>query len=169
MHRTNRGFILLFVAVFGWIFIVRPQINLFGQRSLESKAKEVEALSYEQRVEDIGSIREKGDTFQRILTAQFLAMPQSSQIPEVLVMIESLAASSGVALGSAAIGSPSENEVPASISFSGNLSSVTSFLNALNANIRTVIVKDQTLTADPASGVLTVTMQLGLVYQGGVE
>ncbi len=166
MNRSNRGMILLLIAVLGWFFVVRPQIDLFGQRSLDAKAKQDEVVSYDQRIKDIDFIREKGADFQKVLTAQYLAMPQSAQIPEVLVMIESLAASSGVALGSATVGNPDSNEVPVSISFTGSLGSVSSFLNTLNANIRTVLIKDQTMTAD-VSGNLTVTMQLGLVYQGG--
>lgn len=166
MNRSNRGVLLLLVAILGWFFVVRPQIDLFGERSLDAKAKFEELESYDQRVRDIDFIREKGADFQRVLTAQYLAMPQTAQIPEVLVMIESLAASSGVSLGSATVGSPDSNEVPVSISFTGNLGSVTSFLNTLHSNIRTVLIKDQSMTAD-ASGTLTVTMQLGLVYQGG--
>lgn len=166
MNRANRGLLLFLVALLGWFFVVRPQINLFGERSLEAKAKQEEVFSFEQRVKDIDFIREKGDSFQRVLTAQYLAMPKSAQIPEVLVMIEALAASSGVAVGSATVGSPSGNEVPVSISFTGNLASVTNFLNTLHANIRTVLIKDQAMTAD-VSGTLTVTMLLGLAYQGG--
>lgn len=166
MNRSNRGVILLLVAVLGWFFVVRPQINLFGERSLDSKARQDEVVSYEQRIKDIDFIREKGADFQKVLTAQYLAMPQTAQIPEVLVMIESLAATSGVSLGSATVGNPDSNEVPVAISFTGNLGSVSAFLNTLNNNIRTVLIKDQSMTAD-ASGTLTVTMQLGLVYQGG--
>lgn len=166
MNRSNRGMLLLLIAVLGWFFVVRPQINLFGERSLDAKAKQDEVVSYEQRIKDIDFIREKGADFQKVLTAQYLAMPKEAQIPEVLVMIESLAASSGVALGSATVGNPDSSEVPVAISFTGSLSSVSSFLNTLNANIRTVLIKDQSMSAD-VSGNLTVTMQLGLVYQGG--
>lgn len=162
---ANRGVLLLLVALIGWFFIVRPQIGVFGTRSLEAKAKQEEVYSYAQRIEDLTFIRDKGDTIQRVLTAQYLAMPRSSQIPEVLVMIESLAASSGVVLGSATVGEPSASEVPVSITFTGNLGTVASFLNALNNNIRTVVIKDQALVADK-SGTLSVTMQLGLIYQG---
>jgi len=163
--KSNRGVLLLIIAVIGWFFIVRPQIAVFGERSLEAKAKQEEARSYQQRVEDITFIRDKGDSIQKVLSAQYLAMPRTSQIPEVLVMIESLAASSGVSLGNATIGNPTGGEVPVSISFTGNLGTVNSFLDTLHRNVRTVIIKDQTLLAD-RNGTLAVTLSLGLVYQG---
>jgi len=168
MNRANRGMLLFLVAILGWFFVVRPQISLFGERSLDAKAKQEEVFSYDQRIKDIDFIRDKGESFQKVLTAQYLAMPRTAQIPEVLVMVEALAASSGVALGSATVGNADANEVPVAISFTGNLGSVTTFLNSLHNNIRTVAIKDQTMTAD-ISGTLTVTMQLGLVYQGGQQ
>ncbi len=165
LNKSNRGFLLLLVAVIGWFFIVRPQINVFAERSLDAKVKQEELFSYEQRVDDLTFIRDKGETIQSVLRAQYLAMPKTSQIPEVLVMIEALASSSGVTLGSATVGEPGASEVPVTVAFSGNLGTITSFLNAMHNNIRTVVVKDQSMIADN-NGTLTVTMQLGLVFQG---
>lgn len=164
--KANRGIILLAVAVLGFFAVVRPQTGVFAERSLEAKIKSEEVRSYEQRIEDLKFIRDRGATVQSVLTAQYLAMPRSSQIPEVLVMVESLAASAGVVLGNATIGTPSANEVPVTISFTGNIGSVNGFLNALNQNIRTVVVKDQTLVSDDGGNV-NLNLSLGLIYQGG--
>ncbi|QQG49999.1 MAG: type 4a pilus biogenesis protein PilO [Candidatus Berkelbacteria bacterium] len=168
LNKSNRGFLLLLVAIIGWFFIVRPQINVFTERSLESKVKQEELFSYEQRIEDITFIRDKGESIQSVLRAQYLAMPKTGQIPEVLVMIEALAASSGVTLGSATVGEANGSEVPVTVAFTGGLGTVTSFLNSLHNNIRTVIIKDQSMIADN-NGTLTVTMQLGLVFQGEAQ
>lgn len=165
LSKSNRGFLLLIVAIIGWFFIVRPQINVFAERSLDAKVKQEELFSYQQRIDDITFIRDKGETIQSVLRAQYLAMPKTAQIPEVLVMIEALASSSGITLGSATVGEPGGSEVPVTVSFTGNLGSITSFLNSMQNNIRTVIVKDQSMIADN-NGTLTVTMQLGLVFQG---
>lgn len=164
--KANRGIILLAVAILGFFAVVRPQTGVFAERSLEAKIKSEEVRSYEQRIEDLKFIRDRGATVQSVLTAQYLAMPRSSQIPEVLVMVESLAASAGVVLGNATIGTPSANEVPVTISFTGNIGSVNGFLNALNQNIRTVVVKDQTLVSDDGGNV-NLNLSLGLIYQGG--
>lgn len=163
--KSHRGILLLLIALIGWFFVVRPQIAVFAERSLDAKVVQEEAASYAQRVEDVAFIRDKGAVIQNVLTAQYLAMPKQAQIPEVLVMVEALAASSGLVLGSATIGEPSSNEVPVSISFTGSLGNVNAFLDTLHNNIRTVVVKDQALLADD-SGTVTVTMQLGLVFQG---
>jgi Tfp pilus assembly protein PilO len=164
--KTNRGILLLLIALIGWFFVVRPQVAVFAERSLDAKVKQEETASYAQRVEDVAFIRDKGAVIQNVLTAQFLAMPREAQIPEVLVMIEALAASSGIVLGSATVGEPGANEVPVSVSFTGSLGNINGFLDTMYNNIRTVVVKDQALLADD-SGTVTITMQLGLVYQGG--
>ncbi len=164
--KANRGIILLAVAILGWLAVVRPQTGVFAERSLEAKVRSEEVRSYEQRLEDLKFIRDRGETVQSVLTAQYLAMPRSSQIPEVLVMIESLASSAGVILGNASIGTPTANEVPVTISFTGSIGSVNGFLNALYNNIRTVVVKDQTLVSDDGGNV-NLNLSLGLIYQGG--
>jgi Tfp pilus assembly protein PilO len=163
--KSNRGVLLLVVALMGWFFVVKPQLAVFAERSLEARVIQEENRSYAQRVEDITFIRDRGSVIQNVLTAQYLAMPRHAQIPEVLVMIEALAASSGVTLGNATVGDAASNEVPVSISFTGSQENVTNLLDALHDNIRTVIVKDQTLLADKG-GLVTVSLQLGLIYQG---
>jgi len=161
----NLGIILLFVAALGWFAVIRPQISAFSQNSLEAKVKAVEVKSYEERIASLDAIKKQGDSVTKTLESLFLAMPKTSQIPEVLVMIESLATKSGVSYDTASVGTPSNGEVPVNISFSGSLGSTTKFLDAVNQNVRTAIVKNQSLTSDD-SGLMTVTIQLGLVYQG---
>lgn len=163
---ANRGLLLLVVAIIGWFAVVRPQSRVFADRALEAKARSEEVKSYEQRIQDLNFIKEHADTVQKVLTAEYLAMPRSAQIPEVLVMIESLAAGAGVTLGSASLGTPTANEVPVNISFTGSLGAINGFLNSLHNNIRTVVVKDQTLVSDKG-GNINYNVQLGLVYQGG--
>jgi len=84
------------------------------------------------------------------------------------VMIEQMANSAGVSFNSVGIGAASSGEVPVAITFGGSLPSITGFLDTLNDNVRTVHIKNQTLTADKG-GNLTVTMSVGLVYQGGTQ
>ncbi|MEX0594541.1 MAG: type 4a pilus biogenesis protein PilO [Patescibacteria group bacterium] len=159
------GILLLFVAIFGWFAVIRPQINAFSQKALSVKVKSEEVKSYKQRIADLDAIKAQGDSVTRTLEALFLAMPKSSQIPEVLVMIDALGSRSGVTLDAATVGTPSAGEVPVSLSFTGSLGSVTKFLNAIHNNVRTAIVKNQAITSDD-NGQMTVNMQLGLVYQG---
>ena len=159
------GIILLFVAVLGWFAVVRPQISAFSEKSLEVKVRAEEVKSFQQRLNDLKTIEAQGSAVTNTLEALFLAMPRSSQIPEVLVMIDALGSRSGVVLDAATVGTPSGGEVPVSMSFTGSLSSVTSFLDAINENVRTAIIKNQAVTADQ-SGNMTVNIQIGLVYQG---
>jgi Tfp pilus assembly protein PilO len=163
--KTNIGLLLLLLAVFAWFAVVRGQIKVFSDRSLEAKVKNEEYRSYNTRLEDLKTIKSQGDAITQTLQSLYLAMPRESQIPEVLVMIESIGASSGVVFNSVTVGSPTADEVPVSLSFSGNLSSVTGFLGTLRNNVRTAIVKNQSMSAE-ANGNMTVTMQLGLIYQG---
>jgi len=163
--------------------VIRPQMTTFGTRSLAVKVKKTELDSYNQRLSDLKVIKDQGDTVQKTLQAMYLAMPKAAQIPEVLVMMENIGNNSGVVFNSVTLGTPTAAtaeaqaqivdtsgtvaEVPVAVSFTGNLDSVNKFLDAIRNNIRTATVKNQSLTAD-ANGNLTVTMQLGLVYQGGV-
>lgn len=162
------GILLLLVAIIGWFAVLRPQINVFSDRALLAQAKGKEVKSYNQRISDLKVIRDQGEGVQKVLRSMYLAMPRQSQIPEVLVMIESIGNSSGITFSAVTVGSPSGNEVPVSIAFNGNLASVNQFLSAVYKNVRTAIVKNQTITADKA-GNMAVNMQLGLVYQGGIK
>lgn len=160
------GLLLLAVAIFGWFTLVRDQISNFGEKALEARALSVEAVSYEERLKHITTIRNEGDqTIRRTLDSFFVAIPRESQIPEVLVMIEQFGNTTGISFSSVGVGSPSENEVPVSLVFSGQMPIVKSFLDTLHENIRTVRIKSQSLSSD-GTGMMNVTMQIGLIYQG---
>ncbi|MEK7171068.1 MAG: type 4a pilus biogenesis protein PilO [Patescibacteria group bacterium] len=163
---TRTGLILLAIAVMGYLVVVRGQMKVFSERALKVKTLSEEVNSYDQRLADISEINKQGSAVQETLKAMYLAMPQSSQIPEALVMIEALASSAGVVLSTATVGTPSDSELPLTLGFGGDMTAVTKFLDALNNNIRSSKIKNQTISSD-GSGNLTVTLQLGLVYQGG--
>lgn len=165
MRRGHYGFVLLLLAVLGWFAVVRGQINQFSDQTATLKIKNTELESYQQRVADIERIKKEGDVVQRTLTAFYLALPRLSQVPEVLVIMESLGGTSGVVFSALNVGAPSAAEVPVGLTFSGTQNTVNTFLDALDKNVRTATVKNQSLTADKA-GNLSVTMQLGLLYQG---
>jgi len=166
MKKRRYGLILLVLAVFGWFAGVRPQLRTFEEHSLNHKIKIEEVASYTQRLNDIELIQGQGEAVQKNLQALYLAMPSSTQIPEVLVMIEALGASTGIVFSTASVGNPTSSEVPVALTFSGSLEATTSFLNAVYSNIRAVSVKSQSLSSSEGTN-LTVTMQLGLVYKGG--
>lgn len=167
MKKQSRlGLILLFVAFIGWFAVLKPQIKTFSSNALKVRALSEEVVSYQQRLKDISDIKGKGEIITENLRLMYLALPKSSQIPETLVMIESIAGNSGVVLSSATIGTPSDSQVPVTISFGGNSTTVTKFLDALYANVRTAVVKNQSVSSD-GSGNLNVSISLGLVYQGG--
>ena len=168
MKKSRLGLLLLFIALFGYTVVLRAQLNNFSDKSLKVKALSEETKSYEQRIADIAEIKKQGDVVQETLKSMYLAMPKSSQVPEALVMIDTLASNAGVVLTSASVGASSGSELPISLSFGGDQNSVTKFLDAVHANIRTAIVKSQSVAAD-ASGSLTVNLQLGLIYQGGSQ
>lgn len=159
------GILLLFVAILGWFAVIRPQISTFSEKALEVKIRTEEVNSYQQRINDLDTIKTQGSVVTATLEALFLAMPKSSQVPEVLVMIDSLSSRSGVVLDAATVGTPSAGEVPVAMSFTGSQGSVTKFLDAINDNVRTAIIKNQAITSN-SSGNMTVNIQLGLVYQG---
>ncbi|OGD63936.1 hypothetical protein A3A71_01895 [Candidatus Berkelbacteria bacterium RIFCSPLOWO2_01_FULL_50_28] len=165
-NKRRYGIFLLLLAVAGWFIGVRPQMDQFKERSLSYKVVREEHQSYVQRLSDIEKIKSSGAAMEKSLEAFYLAFPSSSQIPEVLVMIESLAARSGIVLNSSVIGSADGNQVPVSLAFSGNLKTMKKFLTAIYNNVRTASVKSQTVTSD-ASGNLNVSLQLGLLYYGG--
>lgn len=164
--KSRLGLILLAVAVLGWFVVVRGQAAVFADRALQAKVLSVEVNSYDQRLKDIADINKEGSAVQDTLKSMYLAMPRTSQVPEALVMIESLAGSSGVALSSATIGSPADSQLPVTLGFGGDANSISKFLDAVNSNVRTGIIKSQSISAD-GSGTLSVTIQMGLVYQGG--
>ena len=165
MKNRHIGLLLLLVSLLGWFGVIRPQIHTFSANSLTAKVRSEEALSYNQRVEDLKTIKQQGDAVKSTLDALYLAMPKLAQVPETLVMMESIGANTGVVFSSLSVGTPANGEVPVSLAFTGSLSSVTSFLDGLNKNVRTAMVKGQSMTSD-AAGNLSVSMQLGLVYQG---
>lgn len=165
MRRGNYGFILLLIAILGWFALVRGQITQFASQTATLKVKNIELTSYQQRIQDIDDIRKNGDVVTRTLQAFYLALPRMSQVPEVLVIMESLGGTSGVVFSALNVGTPTAAEVPVGLTFTGTQNTVNTFLDALNKNVRTASVKNQSLTADK-SGNLSVTMQLGLLYQG---
>jgi len=164
--RFNLGVILFMVAVAAFFTFVRPQLKTLSENLLIAKARTEELSSYQQRLADVNYVKQQGDSVQSTLKALYLAMPSSSQVPEALVMIESLGSSKGINFSNADLGSATDNELPVSLTFSGNLSTVSQFMDGLYDNIRTVVVKSQTISADE-TGSLTVRLQLGLVYRGG--
>lgn len=159
------GLLLLLAAIVGWFGVIKPQFSAFSENATNVKIKSTEVASYQQRLTDLQAIKAQGDNVTKTLEALYLAMPKSSQIPEVLVMIEALGSRTGVVLDAATVGTPTSGEVPVSLSFSGNIGSVTNFLNAVYDNVRTAVVKNQSITSDEA-GTMTVSMQLGLIFQG---
>jgi Tfp pilus assembly protein PilO len=160
------GLLLFIVAVVAWFVVVKGQIKSFSENSLAAEAKNAELTSYKDRYSQVDKIVTQGgaDASAR-LDAYFLALPKLPQIPEVLVMIEQMGNSSGLVFNAVGVGTPSNGEVPVTITFGGSLTSIDNFLNTLYTNVRTVRVKSQVLTADK-SGTLSVSMQLSLVYQG---
>lgn len=164
--QKNIGLLLLLLAVFTWIFLIRGQLKVFGNRALVAKQRSIELSSLDLRIKDLDKIKSSGDTVQSIIRAYNLAMPKLEQIPESLVMIESLGSTAGVVFGAVNVGAPTGGEVPVAVTFSGNLERVSAFLDAVKNNIRSSVITTQTLTAEK-NGNLTVAMQLGLVYQGG--
>lgn len=169
MKKQSRlGLTLLAVAVIGWFAVLKPQVGVFSDRALQVKALSEEVSSYDQRLKDITDIKGKGDVVTAQLKSLYLAMPRSSQIPETLVMVESIAGTSGVVLSSASVSAPSDSEVPVTLGFRGNTTTISKFLDAIYANIRTASIKSQSITSD-GSGNLTVSIGLGLVYQGGLK
>ena len=164
--QSHLGLILLLVAVIAWFAVLKPQISNFSGHALKVRVLNEEVTSYQQRLKDVTAIRSNGEVIAKTLQLMYLALPKSSQIPETLVMIESIASNSGIVLSSATVGQPSDSQVPVSLSFSGNTTTVSKFLDALYANIRTATVKSQSISADP-SGNLNVAIGLGLIYQGG--
>jgi len=160
------GYILFLLAIVGFFAVVRPQINKVSELLLEARVRALEVSSHAQRKKDLDDIQSKGETIQSILTAQYLAMPRSSQVPEVLVMIESLASKAGVVLGSATVAAATGGEVPVTLGFTGTLGQVNSFLDAVHNNVRTAVVRNQSLSAGEG-GLINLTLQIGLVYQGG--
>lgn len=163
--KRHYGLLLLLAAIIGWFGVINGQVKKFATNSLQVKVATTELASYDQRLKDLDYIRSQGNAVTSTLTALYLAMPKSSQVPEVLVMMEGLGSTSGVTFSEVNVGTPDGTEVPVHLSFTGSQSSITAFLAAVNKNIRTAIVKSQSITADQ-SGNLNVTMQLGLVYQG---
>lgn len=160
------GYILFLLAIIGFFAVVRAQVKTFSRLSLETRVKSFEVASYSQRKKDLDDIKNKGEAVQSILTAQYLAMPRSSQVPEVLVMIENLANKAGVVLGSATVAAPTGSEVPVTLAFAGTLDQVNSFLDAVYGNVRTAVIRNQSISANE-DGLINLTLQVGLVYQGG--
>lgn len=167
MKKHSRvGLILLFAAIIGWFAVLKPEIRTFSTRALKVRALSEEVVSYQQRLKDITDIKEKGDVITESIKLMYLALPKESQIPEVLVMIESIAGNAGVVLSSATVGTPSDSQVPVTLGFSGNATAVSKFLDALYNNVRTATVKNQSISSD-GNGNLNISVTLGLVYQGG--
>lgn len=165
MNKQRLGLWLLLVAIIGWFAVVRPQLSTFSDNALQVKTKDVEAASYQTRLNHVKAIKDAGAATQAKLASYFLAMPSLSQVPEALVMIENLGSSTGIVFNSVSVGAPTGSEVPVSISFTGNLTTTSNFLNAVYDNIRTADITSQTVTADK-SGNLVFNIQLGFIYQG---
>ena len=172
---SNIGILLIILAIVGFVVVIIPQGKTFGSRELAVKSTTTELNSYNQRISDLSTLKSQGSSFQGIINSLYQAMPSSSQIPETLVTIEDLGNNNGVTFTGVDVDSSSNSttaavsgaaSVPVTVSFTGNLSNVQAFLDALYNNIRTINVVSQTVSSDN-SGNLTVTMELGLVYQGG--
>ena len=163
--QSRLGLLLLLLSILALFFVTKPQIATFSENTLEAKKVSVELTSYQNRVKQLDDIKQQGPAITALLDRYYLAMPKTAQIPESLVMMESMIGQSGVSLNSFAVGVPTASEVPVSLSFSGSLTNVKDMLNVLYKNIRTVNIHNQTMTADPAGNVV-ISLQLGLAYQG---
>ena len=170
---SSLGLLFILLTALGFFFVVVPQINDYTANVLTDKATTARANSYDTRIKDLDSILASGTSFQNTIDKLQLALPKGSQVPETLVMVQSLGTSSGITFTGLNVGATSStvntgglSEMPVTVSFTGSTSNLQSFLNALKSNIRTVNVDSQRVSVQP-SGALNVTMSLGLVYQGG--
>ncbi len=133
---------------------------------------------YKNGVKELEAKKDKLRSFKAKLTgreeeieALKLAMPASQQIPEVLVMMESIANNVGLQVSGVNI-QPSESggEVGVTLSAEGTYDNLFKFTQVLEGNLRPISIKSMSIGASGNNNqLISASVNLGILYQGTVN
>lgn len=109
-----------------------------------------------------------GQTQQVKIEKLKLAMPAAQQLPEVMVMVESMARKSAFKVSSFGIsGSSGANEVGVNMAGKGTYGGLFNFTEMLEKNLRPIKIKSMSIGRGNANGSsITASVSMGLMYQG---
>lgn len=142
------GIILALVVV--WLVLL-PALRRIAETQLRVNELQAEVDQKQREVESLRNLLKQGQASNRRLELLSLAAPAKPQIPELLVMVETMAGKSQTVLTNA---SPSQSETGTKldITLSGGYGGMVSFLEHLNRNLRPGAVKTLSVVTQEAQG-----------------
>lgn len=166
--KTSPILVVICVLVVGAVtwFWTKPTITTVRAARAESQENRRLTQEAEAQVERLTKLKSGIESTRGAAAELNLAFPRDSQLPEVLVQLEVIAAESQMKINSLSVDTaPKPGGVPISISTSGTFEQLQSFLALIESSRRPIIVQSISLSGG-AEGNLTTTFTLEMLYQG---
>ncbi|MBI3495553.1 type 4a pilus biogenesis protein PilO [Candidatus Berkelbacteria bacterium] len=122
-----------------WL-IMAPALQRIGATQAEIVQLNTEVTDLQQQVAALRSFARQGDALKQQLSILAIAAPAKGKIPELLIMIQTMAGRSGLTLLNATP-AVSGGNTRTDITLRGDYPGLVNFFDALNHNIRPGIVK----------------------------
>lgn len=164
--KNYASFILIIVALVLIYFGLRPALAGLRTRSLELGVAQKEVEAKNQKVKTLTSFAEEIKKEAGLIAKVNTALPDESDWPSLLVMLESIVRESGVNLQNLQPGQAASNEAPLDVTVQGSFSGLKTFLANLEQNSRPLLVKSINIVADSTGNALNATLKIGAAYNG---
>ncbi len=167
MNKSNIISIICVVAIlaFGY-FVTYPVLTSINQNTLANKAKAQEVTDAQTKLNNLNSLKSEFAKYQEQVKLLSVAAPSTAEMPEILTQLNTIAAKSGMVLGSVQpTTAQNSGAVSVNVSASGNFGACQSFLSNLEKNVRIVTVKSMNLTSSSAgeSDLITANFSLDFI------
>lgn len=159
--------LLVLLAIILIIWVLRPMLNTFKSSALNTAIKKQQLKDLNGRIEDLNALKGEFRQASRDIEIVSQALPSGPNIPEVISMLEGIAAKSGVSLANM---QPEETqggaEVIFQVTFSGSFEQMNNFFSNLEKNIRPLNIKTLTVSgsAQDNSSSLSATAKIAAPY-----
>jgi Tfp pilus assembly protein PilO len=161
---------IVLIAFIALVF-VKPMALRIREVNASVKAYDQQIKEANDKINALRSLQPQLEDKQSEIDALKVAMPAAQQIPEALVMMESIAKNAGLQITGVEIQpGKANNMVSVNVSGLGRYESLFKFTEVLERNIRPIQV--QTLSvgkSGDAGDMVSATVSLGLVYQGSLD
>ncbi len=153
------------------VFLVRPNFIKIRSQSAELKAINRQITQATDNKKVLEGLQQQLGSVQQQINDLKLAMPAAQQIPEVMVMMEAIAAKSGIKITGIEVqpNSSEANEVGVTLSGEGTYPGLFTFTSVLERNVRPIQIRSLSIGRSGKGETITASVSLGVIYQGSVK
>ena len=158
---------IIIIAILS-IAIIKPLALDIRMMNAQATAFAEQSTLTNNKINKLNELKPKLSQYKTTIDDIKMAMPAAQQIPEVLVMVESIAQNTGLNISGFDIQPGSSgNEVGVNMSASGTYDNLSGFTSKLENNVRPIRIKTMSVSAASAdSQQISVSVSFGILYQG---